>query len=385
MDNHEVLPFRIAIPDADVEDLRRRLHNTRYPVGLPGDAWSKGVPLDYARYLVDYWRDEFDWRAAEAKLNEFPQFTTQIDGARIHFLHVRSTHENAIPILLTHGWPGSIVEFMKIIGPLTQPELHGGETDVAFHVIAPSLPGYAFSELIEGGVPAVANAWAHLMDRLGYASYVTQGGDTGAAVSPLVARVDPNHVIGVHTNGLETFYFGDESQLKGLSPEERERVTRDRSDGAAYAMIQGTRGQTLSYALADSPVGQLTWIAEKFHEWTDPAKPLPHEAVDIDQLLTNVSLYWFTDCAATAMENYWYGIHSGTWGRPLETSAIPFAGTRFPGDSSVRAFAEREHNVVQWHEFDRGGHFAAMEAPDLLVDDIREFARRLAKANTRPV
>jgi pimeloyl-ACP methyl ester carboxylesterase len=367
----EITPFTIAIDGTAVDDLERRLEATRFPPQLPGQPWSKGVPVDYAHWLVDYWREQFDWRAAEATLNAIPQFTTRIDGARVHFIHARSRHPNAVPLLMTHGWPGSIVEFARVIQPLIDPP----DPRDAFHVIAPSLPGYLYSDLIDGGTDAAAAQFATLMQRLGYDHYLTQGGDTGAVVAPKIARIAPDSVIGVHTNGIEAFWFGDESQLEGLTDAERERVTRDRSESSAYALIQGTRGQTMSYGLTDSPVAQLTWIAEKFHEWTHPARELPHDAVDLDQLLTNVSLYWFTATAATATENYWYGIHSGTWGRPLEYSSIPFGNARFPTDNSVRAFCDHEHNVMHWSEPSRGGHFAAIEAPDVLVDDIRAFAR----------
>jgi hypothetical protein len=347
----EITPFRIEIDKTALADLNRRLDATRWPTRLPGEPWAKGVPLDYARWLVDYWRHEFDWRTAEARLNAVPQFTTRIDGARIHFIHARSPHPEAVPLLLTHGWPGSVVEFERIIEPLTHPD----DPADAFHVVAPSLPGYLWSDLIPGGTDAAATAFATLMARLGYYRYIAQGGDTGAVVSPTIARIDPEHVIGVHTNGIEAFWFGDETQLEGLTDAERARASRDNTESGAYAMIQGTRGQTLSYGLTDSPVAQLTWIAEKFHEWTDPDRSLPHDAVDIDQLLTNVTLYWFTATAGTASENYWHGIHSGTWGRPLEYSTIPFGNARFPTDSSIRAFCEREHNVVHWSEPDRCG------------------------------
>ena len=368
-----IIPFTIAVDRTAIDDLNRRLDLTRFPEQLPGPYWSKGVPVDYTRWLTGYWRHEFDWEAAQEQLNDISQFTTQIDGARLHFLHARSPYANAIPLLMTHGWPGSVVEFERVIEPLTVPE----DPRDAFHVIAPSLPGFAWSDLIDGGTDAAASVWVKLMARLGYSRYMVQGGDTGSVVSPKVARLDPEHVIGVHTNGIEAFWFGDDSQLWGLTAEERERVTRDRTESSGYAAIQGTRGQTLSYAFTDSPVGQLTWIAEKFHEWTDPRSTLPSDAVDIDQLLTNVSVYWFTATAGTASENYWYGIHSGTWGRPLPYSDIPFGNARFPHDTSVKSFCKREHNVVHWSEFDHGGHFAAMEAPDLLVSDIRTFARLL--------
>ncbi|MEU1877762.1 epoxide hydrolase family protein [Streptosporangium sp. NPDC020072] len=372
-------PFQIDIPQTRLDDLRGRLAATRWPDELPGVGWSYGVPVAYARKLADYWRTGFDWRAAEARLNAFPQFTTEIDGQNIHFLHARSPEPDALPLIITHGWPGSVAEFMKIIGPLTDPVSYGGARSDAFHVVAPSIPGFGFSgPTTETGwdLRRVARAWAELMDRLGYRRYGAQGGDSGAVISPMLGRTAPENVVGVHVNGALGFPTGDPAEFVGLTPEELARLGQyQNQDQAGYAIIQATRPQTLAFGLHDSPAAQLTWIVEKFKEWTDPAHELPEDAVDIDQLLTDVSVYWFTGTAASAARLY--KEEQKSWGAAAEHSALPHGVAVFPGDAGVRRIAEREHNVVHWSEFSRGGHFAAMEAPDLLTEDIRTFFRPL--------
>jgi epoxide hydrolase len=386
MDNNTELPagvirpFRIDIPQASLEDLRGRLARTRWPSELPGAGWSRGVPVGYLKGLAGYWHATYDWRVHEARLNQFPQFTTTIDGQQVHFLHVRSPEPSALPLIVTHGWPGSIAEFMKIVGPLTNPSAHGGDPADAFHLVAPSLPGFGFSgPAREAGwdTGRIARAWAELMSRLEYQRYGAQGGDTGAIVSPQLGRIDAGHVVGVHANGLTVFPSGDPAELDALTDGERARLGRleQRSqDGLGYAMIQSTRPQTLAYGLADSPAGQLAWIAEKFKEWTDPETGLPEDAVDRDQLLTNVTLYWLTNTGGSSAQLYYEGRNA--WGTPAERSAVPTGVAVFPDDFSIRRLVEREHTIVHWSEFDRGGHFAAMETPDLLVGDIREFFRR---------
>ncbi|MDA0638549.1 epoxide hydrolase [Nonomuraea sp. MCN248] len=375
--SHDITPFRIDIPQADLDDLRERLARTRWPDELDGAGWSYGVPVPYARALAEYWRTGFDWRAQEAALNAFPQFTTEIDGQNVHFLHVRSPEPDALPLLVTHGWPGSVVEFMNVLGPLTDPRAHGGDPADAFHVVAPSIPGFGFSgPTRERGwdLARVAAAWKELMRRLGHERYGTHGGDFGAAVSPEVGRLDPGRVVGVHVNGGLGFPSGDPAELEGLTEAEQARLARyGDQDAVGYAMIQATRPQTLAYGLHDSPAGQLAWIAEKFKEWTDPARELPEDAVDRDQLLANISVYWLTGTAGSAARLYKES--APTWGKPPEPSALPHGVAVFPGDPGIRRFAEREHKIVHWSEFDRGGHFAAMEAPDLLVGDVRAFFR----------
>ncbi|KAB2344372.1 epoxide hydrolase family protein [Actinomadura rudentiformis] len=377
MSNSEIRPFHIDIPQADLDDLRDRLARTRWPDELPGVGWSYGAPVSYVKELAEYWRTGYDWREHEAALNRFPQFTTEIDGQNIHFLHVRSPEPDALPLILTHGWPGSVAEFMKILGPLADPRAHGGDPADAFHVVAPSLPGFGFSgPTRETGwnLRRVALAWAELMSRLGYERYGAQGGDTGSLVSPELGRVAPDNVVGVHVNGGLGFPTFDPAETEGLTEAERARYgLYTDQDGAGYAMIQSTRPQTLAFGLHDSPAGQLGWIVEKFKEWTDPAHELPEDAVDRDQMLTDVSIYWLTGTAGSSARLYKEG--ATDWGQPVEPSKIPHGVAVFPGDAGIRRLAERQHHVVHWSEFDRGGHFAAMEVPDLLVDDVRAFFR----------
>jgi epoxide hydrolase len=374
----KISPYRIDISQSALDDLRDRLGRTRWPDELPGVGWDLGVPLDYLKGLAEYWATTYDWRGQEAALNEFAQFTTVIDDQNVHFLHVRSPEPEALPLLITHGWPGSIAEFLDIIGPLTDPAAHGGDPADAFHVIAPSIPGFGFSgPTHETGwnTVRVAYAWAELMRRLGYERYGAQGGDTGALVSPELGRIDPEHLAGIHVNNLLTFPSGDLHDLSDADQGRLKLMQRWQNEMAGYASIQSTRPQTLAYALTDSPAGQLAWIVEKFKEWTDPAARLPEDAVDRDRLLTDVSIYWLTATAGSSARLYYEGAKS--WGQPTEPSAVPTGVAVFPMDITIRSIAESQHNIVHWTEFDRGGHFAAMEAPGLLVADIREFFRPL--------
>jgi pimeloyl-ACP methyl ester carboxylesterase len=387
-----VRPFRLDIPQSDLDDLYDRLDRTRWPDELPGVGWAYGVPAGYLRELVRYWRHAYDWRAAEARLNEWPQFTTGIDGERVHFAHLRSPEPDATPLVITHGWPGSIVEFLDVAGPLTDPAAHGGDPGDAFHLVVPSIPGFGFSgPTRQTGWEArrIADAWAELMTRLGYERFGAQGGDWGAAVSRELGRVHPDRVIGVHLNQLPGAQAATEptaGELAALSPGERERTLASWRrwdawfrDGTGYFHVQSTRPQTLSYALTDSPVGQLAWIVEKFQEWTDSQR-MPEEAVDRDRLLTNVMLYWLTGTAGSAGRIYYERAHAPVGGaRPTEPSTAPTALALFPAEPQLplRHKAERTENLVRWTEFDRGGHFAAMEEPDLLVGDVRAFFRQL--------
>ena len=376
-----IRPYRIAVPQAGIDDLRERLGRTRWARDLPGTGWERGVPTAYLRELAAYWAGEYDWRAHEAALNAYPQFITAIDGADVHFLHVRSAEPGATPLMLLHGWPGSIVEFTDMIGPLTDPAAHGGDPAGAFHLVIPSLPGYGFSgPLTEAGWTdgRTAAALAELMSRLGYDRYGVQGGDVGAFIAPLMGRAAPDRVTGVHVNALVTFPSGDPADLAALTEVERGRLAtmkewQERS--GAYLQVQGTRPQTIGQSLVDSPSGLLAWIVEKFQEWTDPAAKLPEDAVDRDRILTNVSIYWFTATAGSAAHTYYERFNDpGMW-MPRERSAVPTAVAVFTTDQSIRPFAGKLNNVVRWSEFDRGGHFAALEAPDLLTADIREFFR----------
>ena len=382
-------PFRVDIPQDAIDDLHRRLAATRWPTDLPGVGWERGVPLDYLVELAEYWRCSFDWRAAERRLNRFPQFVTEIDGANVHFLHVRSPEPEAVPLLLTHGWPGSVTEFLDVIEPLTDPRAHGGDPAAAFHVVVPSIPGFGFSgPVTEPGWDTVriARAWAELMSRLGYPRYVPQGGDFGSWISVALAGVDPEHVAGVHVNFLITPPPGDPTDVSGLTPTELGRLQRLAhflADESGYMKIQSTRPQTLSYGLTDSPAGQLAWIIEKFREWTDSDK-LPEDAIDRDRLLTNISIYWFTGTAGSAAQLYVETAAmlptNPTPPSPPPPLPVPLGVAVYPHDPGqpIRRWADRMFpNIVHWNELDRGGHFAAMEEPDLFVDDLRAFARTL--------
>jgi pimeloyl-ACP methyl ester carboxylesterase len=370
-------PFRIEIPQTDLDDLHRRLAQTRWPNEIPGAGWSRGVPVDYLRDLVRYWQDSYDWRKHEAMLNELPQFTTTIDGQRIHFIHLRSSHPDAFPLILSHGWPGSIVEFLKVIGPLTEPAAHGGDAADAFHVVIPSLPHFGFSgPANDAGWDSnrIAKALAELMSRLGYERYGAQGGDFGAFVAPDLGRVDPDHVAGVHVNAASMGFipFGevdDETQASFTEGEKVRfaRMHRFLSDGNGYFQISATRPQTLGYGLNDSPAGQLAWIMEKFHDWST-------EPIERDHLLTNAMIYWLTGTGASSAHMYYESMHTRNWPTP---SKVPTGVANFAQDVAIRRYAEQGQPIVHWSEFDRGGHFAALEAPDLLVGDVREFFRGL--------
>ncbi len=381
-------PFRIDIPQSRIDDLHRRLDSTRWPAPLSGFGWERGVPRDYLMEVAGYWRRTFDWRAVEAEFNSYPQFRTEIDGELIHVLHITSPEPDATPLLLTHGWPGGFPEFGDIIGPLTDPVSHGGDRADAFHLVIPSIPGYGFSTLRETGwdVPTIAGAWAELMRRLGYDRYVAQGGDAGSVISQALGLVDPEHVLGVHVNMLMTFPSGEADELTDLSESDRRRLSRLAhfdTDRSGYMKIQQTRPQTLGYGLTDSPVGQLAWIVEKFQEWTDPAAGQPEDAIDLDRILALVTLYWLTATAGSSAHFYYEGAEdvrraaSGAVPPPL---TVPVGVAVFPHDLflPIRRLADRDiPTITHWSEFDRGGHFAALEEPGLLVDDIRTFVRSL--------
>ncbi|MGD0928372.1 MAG: epoxide hydrolase family protein [Streptosporangiaceae bacterium] len=380
----EITPFRIDIPQPALDDLRDRLARTRWPSQITGLGWSRGADQLYLQELAEYWQHHYDWRLQEAELNKIPQFTTEIDGANIHFLHIRSGHADATPLILTHGWPGSIVEFLDVVGPFTDPVAHGGEAADAFHLVIPSLPGFGFSGPAgEAGWDSyrIAAAFAGLMSRLGYDRYLAQGGDFGAFVSPDLGRVAADHVIGVHVNAATMGFipFGelDEDTMASLTDTEKARVARlgaYMSDGNGYFQIQATRPNTLGFALNDSPVGQLAWIVEKFKEWSHPSSGLPEQSIDRDRMLTNVMLYWLTGTGASSAQLYYESMHSGRWPSP---SPVPTGVAAFAEDVSIRRFAEASNNIVHWTDFDEGGHFAAMEKPGLLVADVRRFRNAL--------
>lgn len=383
-------PFTIDVPQVELDDLNFRLDHTRWPERLPETGWDRGVPTSYLKELVEYWRNDYDWRKAEALLNRFPQFTTEIDGANVHFLHVRSAEPDAVPLLITHGWPGSVAEFYDVIGPLTDPRANGGDPADAFHVVIPSIPGYGFSgptEQTGWDLPRVALAWKELMQQLGYQSYVAQGGDFGAPISLMVGMFDPEHVVGVHLNMLATTPSDDPADMVDLSPQDKDRLAhsqRFNDDLSGTMKLHSTRPHTVSYALTDSPVGQLAYIVEKFKDWTDSAS-VPEDAINRDQILTIVTIYWLTATAGSSAQTYYesaaqlpINVPVGRY-PPLD---LPVGVAVFPHAAflAIRRYAERDFsNIIHWSEFDRGGHYAAMEEPDLFVEDVRKFCRLLKR------
>ncbi|MBA9002304.1 epoxide hydrolase family protein [Thermomonospora cellulosilytica] len=385
---NDIRPHRIAVPQADLDDLRDRLARTRWPNEPAGIGWSRGVPLDYLKGLARYWAEDFDWRAQETALNGIGQFMTTIDGQDVHFMHVRSPEPDALPLILTHGWPSSPIEFLKVIGPLTDPRAHGGDPADAFHLVIPSLPGYGLSTPVRGtgwgNLFRVAHAWDELMNRLGYDRYAVHGTDVGAGVAGLLGMVAGGRVTGVHLTGTAAAMpFGPPIDPAGLPEADRARAeafNRFQQDGLGYLHLQATRPQTLAYSLTDSPVGQLAWIVEKFAEWTDPAAALPEDAVDLDQLLTNVSLTWFTAAGGSSAHATYEGMqvyremaaHQDAGEQP---PGPPTAVAVFAADHTIRGLMDPDGRIEQWTEYDRGGHFPAMETPDLLASDLRAFFR----------
>ncbi|MFY2858506.1 epoxide hydrolase family protein [Mycobacterium sp. THU-M104] len=365
-------PFRIDISDDVLQDLRTRLARTRWPEGECVHDWSQGIPLDYTRALAGYWADGYDWRSREAALNRFEQFTTEIDGLGIHFIHQRSLHEDAFPLLITHGWPGSVVEFQKVIGPLTNPA--SGRAEDAFHVVCPSLPGYGFSGKPSStgwGVERIAQAWETLMGRLGYQRYGAQGGDWGAAVTTQIGR-NRGRCAAIHLN----MPIGRPTAAALENPTEEERralaaLAEHRKWGTGYSTQQSTRPQTLGYGLLDSPVGQLAWIVEKFWAWMD-CDGNPENVLTRDELLDNVMVYWVTGTAASSARLYWESFRS--WGN-LDRVELPTGVAAFPGEllKPPRSWCEPVYNITHWTAMPRGGHFAAFEQPELFVDDVRAF------------
>ncbi len=422
----EILPFSIDVPQADLDDLQERLARTRFAQDLPGVGWDYGTPSDVLREYVAAWRDEFDWRGVEQRFNQYPQFLTTIDGQNVHFLHIRSDEPEATPLLLLHGWPGSFMEFEHLIAPLTDPVAHGGEAADAFHLVIPSMPGYGFSgPTTETGWNAerMGRAMAELMARLGYDRYGVQGGDMGAFVGPATAQAAPDHVIGVHLNAA-TYGFipwGEVSAEERAGMSERdlrklERLTWWNAEGSGYFQIQATRPQTIAAGLSDSPVGQLAWMLDSFKNWTAGGVGTDVQ-LDRETVLAHVSLYWLTNTAASSARNYWEAMHSGnqwatedggegwgdaaaedggeSWGdaagEPASEEAVdwsdasawgekastPYGLAVFGEDIAMRAYGEQMYTIVHWTEFDEGGHFAAMETPELLAGDVRSFFRGL--------
>jgi len=372
-----VEPFEVVIPDDDVDDLRRRLATTRWPDPAPAAEWEQGTDLAYLRELVDYWRADFDWRAQERRLNGLDHFLTEIDGQRVHFVHARSRHPAALPLVLSHGWPGSFVEFLDVFGPLTDPP----DPADAFHVVAPSLPGYGLSAPLSGPgwhPRRIAEAFTALMAGLGYTRYGVQGGDWGSVVSQNMADLAPDRVAGLHVNFVSVSRPRDDRDRE-LDPEEKasmDRLAAFQATGTGYSAIQSTKPQTLGYALDDSPTGLAAWIVEKFRAWSDCGGDVERSFTK-DQLLTNVALYWFTRTATSSARLYYEMRLAGRAALPRARVDVPTGVANYPGEIGrvPRRWVEHRYRVTHWVEQPMGGHFAAMEVPDLFVDDVRSFFR----------
>ncbi|MEU4547175.1 epoxide hydrolase family protein [Nonomuraea dietziae] len=382
--SEDVTPFHLDVPEPVLGDLRERLTRTRWPEEETVDDWSQGVPLGYLRELCRYWAEDYDWRATERRLNALPQFRTSIDGFGIHFLHVRSSHDDALPLILTHGWPGSIVEFLKVIGPLTDPTAYGGDARDAFHVVCPSLPGYGFSDKPDRrgwGVERIADAWIRLMARLGYDRYGAQGADWGTTITTLIGRQDPDHVAGIHLTpplappDPTTFDDLTDAEAAALTALQQAQETED-----GYSLEQSTRPQTIGYGLVDSPALLCAWIIEKFRAWTD-CDGHPENALTRDELLDNLMFYWLPGTGASAARLYWESFKHVQRLFTAETTdlvTVPTGCTIFPRENPrpSRRWAEKRFiDIRHWNEPDKGGHFAAFEQPELFVEELRTFFR----------
>jgi pimeloyl-ACP methyl ester carboxylesterase len=374
-----IQPFRIAADESALEDLRRRLRATRWPERETVDDWSQGIPLAYVQDVCNYWADKYDWRAREVQLNRFAQFKTEIDGLGIHFLHVRSPHENALPLVITHGWPGSIVEFQKVIEPLTNPTAHGGEAKDAFHVVCPSLPGYGFSDKparTGWTTQRTAKAWAELMKRLGYARYVAQGGDWGAMVTTWIGVEDPGHCAAIHLN--MPIAPPDPATMNDLTEREKSALAgmqHYQEWDSGYSKQQSTRPQTVGYGLVDSPAGQAAWILEKFWAWTD-CNGHPENVLGRDELLDNVMLYWLPATGASSARLYWESFRTLS----LDPVRVPVGCSIFPKEifrTSRRWAEKRFEKLIHFEELPKGGHFAAFEQPELYVGEVRACFRKV--------
>ncbi len=374
----DIKPFQLNVGEDQLEDLRRRLANTRWPERETVEDWSQGIPLAYTRELADYWQHQYDWRRWERKLNGWEQFTALIEGIDIHFLHLRSPHAGALPMVMTHGWPGSIVEFHKIIGPLLNPPAHGGRAEDAFHLVLPTLPGYGFSgkPVSPGtGVDRIAGMWGQLMAGLGYSRYVAQGGDWGSLVTLAMGESQTGHCAGIHVN--MPIAAPTEDSLKDPSEQEKaalERMNYYQRWDSGYSKQQSSRPQTLGYGLADSPVGQMAWIVEKFWAWTDcgaAGRQHPENVISKDELLDNVMMYWLTNSATSSARLYWESFDKVS----MEPIHMPAGISIFPREIfgiSRRWAEQRFSNIIHWNHMPRGGHFPALEQPELLVQELRD-------------
>jgi pimeloyl-ACP methyl ester carboxylesterase len=387
----DVTPFRIEVPESDLIDLRERIHRTRWPEAETVTGWSQGVPLSYVRELCEYWADRYDWRATEARLNALPQFTAEIDGLAIHFIHARSPHRDALPLIITHGWPGSVIEFLKVIGPLSDPTAHGGDEADAFHVVCPSLPGYGFSSKPAGpgwGVERIAAAWAELMARLGYKRYGAQGSDWGTSVSASIGQQDPGHVAGIHLT--PPLAPPDRATLDNLTDQERSALASLEHSAewdSGYSKEHSTRPQTVGYGLVDSPAALCAWIIEKFWAWTDCGGH-PENALTRDELLDNLMLYWLPATGASSARLYWESLRQvNEWisGSVSETIDVPTGCSIFPKELQrpSRRWAQRRFpDIRYWNEPSKGGHFAAFEQPELFMNEVRSFFRLVRQSHT---
>lgn len=377
--SERIKPFKIAVDQSQLDDLKQRLALTRWPEAETVDDWRQGVPLQAIQSLCGYWQHHYDWRRCETALNRFQHFTTPIDGLTIHFIHQRSPHPDAMPLILTHGWPGSIIEFLKVIGPLTDPVAHGGKAEDAFHVVIPSLPGFGFSEKPQKtgwNIPRIAECWITLMKRLGYTEFVAQGGDWGAGVTTAIGEIKPPECLGIHLN--MPLVYPQTEDFANLNPREQAAVDKmqwyqDYDSG--YSKQQSTRPQTLSYGLVDSPAAQAAWIYEKFYEWTDN-NGTPEDTLSRDEMLDNIMLYWLPATAASSARLYWESF-SHMSGSVL---TLPVGVSIFPEElfRPTQAWAERVYsNIIHWNELDKGGHFAAFEQPEAFINEVRECFRQL--------
>ncbi|MDE0692705.1 MAG: epoxide hydrolase [Gammaproteobacteria bacterium] len=373
-------PFEIQVPDSVLLDLKERLARTRWPEAETVADWSQGIPLAYVQELCAYWRESYDWRVVEARINALPQFVTAIDGVDIHFLHVRSPEDDAKPLVLTHGWPGSIVEFLKVIAPLSDPAAHGGDARDAFHLVIPTIPGYGFSgkpTKTGWGVQRIAHAWAELMSRLGYASYFAQGGDWGAGITVAIGLTDTEHCAGIHTN-MPTV-GPDRDTMDDLTEQEQDAIKAQQfyqDWDSGYSKQQSTRPQTLGYGLTDSPAGQAAWIVEKFYQWTD-CQGHPENVLSRDELLDNVMMYWINACGASSARLYWESFGRGGGGGDI---IVPSGVSMFPKEifrASKRWVERRFKDLRHYNTLDRGGHFAAFEQPELFVGELRASFRTM--------
>ncbi len=370
----DIRDFQIDIPQSALDDLQARLASVRWPDPEPVDDWSQGIPLAYTQQVTDYWRENYDWRRCEAALNQYSHHMTEIDGVDIHFMHIRSPEADARPLIMTHGWPGSIVEFMDVIGPLTDPVAHGGDAGDAYHLVIPSLPGYGFSGKpteTGWGAEKIARTWDVLMTRLGYNRYFAQGGDWGALVTSAIGVQNLGSCAGIHIN-LVVVGTPPEEVMKNPTPEEQASLARFaeyQTQGGGYAEIQRTKPQTLGYGLADSPVGQMAWVLEKFQGWSDGAMT-PDDSFDRDRLLDNIMLYWLNNAGASSARLY-----RESFGNPnVEPVDLATGCSIFPNEimAPSRRWAEqRFKNLQYWGEADKGGHFAAMEVPELFINEVR--------------